>query len=105
MSKLSSNKFTHNTEDWELHACLDWQRKWHIVECDQCHGSGVQPRGLRDSYYGDDTTCSRCFGKGAREVQSTSPKPPIPSALIEHMRRAWWDYHNPKDMTVGSSIV
>lgn len=91
------SRFTHNTEDWELHACLDWQRKWKTVECDRCNGTGVTPLGLRDNYYGDDTTCDSCQGRGTREVQSTSPKPPIPAALIEHMRRAWWDYHNPKD--------
>lgn len=89
------SKFTHNTEDWELHACLDWRRKWKTIECDQCSGSGKQPLGLRQSYYGDDTTCTGCFGKGTVSRQSTSPEPPIPSALVEHMRRAWWDYHNP----------
>lgn len=87
-------EFTHNNEDWELHACLDWQRKWKTVECDRCNGSGREPLAYRD--YGDDITCTHCRGRGTREEQSTSPRPELPPALIEHMRRAWWDYFNPR---------
>ncbi len=87
------SRITHNTDDWELHACLDWRRKWHTVKCEQCSGSGRQPRGMRD-YGDDDYTCSSCLGRGTKQKESTSPKPEIPKELLEHMRRAWWDYHN-----------
>ena len=86
-------EFTHNNEDWELHACLDWRRKWKTVVCYHCSVSGKEPLGWRD--YGDDTTCTKCRGRGTREELSTSPMPDMTPALIEHMRRAWWDYFNP----------
>lgn len=89
------SKFTHNTEDWELKAYLDWRPKYHTVECDYCGGRGTVGGGFKD--IDGERQCPTCYGRGSVDCAPATEKPQIPEALIEHMRRAWWDYHNPKE--------
>lgn len=88
-------KFTHDTEDWELHACLDWKEKYHKEDCSRCGGTGQKGRMFCD--YSDDRQCEDCCGRGWNSVRPKTPRPELPQPLLEHLRRAWWDYHNPKD--------
>lgn len=80
------------TEDWKLHAFLDWKPKHKTVDCDYCGGNGYVGGGFK-SIDGKES-CPQCWGAKIKTVSPTSEKPEIPSALIEHMRRAWWDYFN-----------
>jgi DnaJ-class molecular chaperone len=89
------SKFTHNTEDWELHAFLDWRAKKHPEDCDDCGGCGEVGGGLGD--LDGARQCYNCHGSGVILKDPTTQHPEIPPALVEHMRRAWWDYHNPKE--------
>lgn len=41
--------------------------------------------------------CPECWGRGWKEGHPTSVMPEVPSDLVEHMRRAWWDFFNKKD--------
>jgi hypothetical protein len=39
-------------------------------------------------------TCPKCYGTGTVSKGPRVPKPELPKALVEHMRRAWWDFFN-----------
>lgn len=78
--------------DWELHAWIDWKPKMHEEECTSCSGRGVVGGGLGD--LDGPRQCTACYGRGTITKPPTSKKPDIPKDLVEHMRRAWWDYWN-----------
>ena len=42
----------------------------------------------------DARQCTDCNGTGHVSKGSTTQKPDVPTELLEHMRRAWWDFHN-----------
>jgi DnaJ-class molecular chaperone len=79
-------------EDWKLHAFLDWKPKMKSVECPRCDGRGEVGGGFKD--IDGPRPCPDCHGSGIKLVSPTSPQPEIPPDLLEHMRRAWWDWHN-----------
>lgn len=85
-------KFTYNTEDWELHAFLDWKPKQHTEECPDCYGKGTVGGGFKD--IDGSRQCSTCCGTGRVTRAPTTPKPEMPAELVEHLRRAWWVFHN-----------
>lgn len=90
--------FTFNTKDWELHAFLDWKQKQHSVECPRCNGEREVGGGFKD--IDGRRQCPECWGRGFVLKGATTPKPEIPPDLVEHMRRAWWDFHHQKPVTV-----
>jgi len=78
------------TDDWKIGCFIDWNPKRHLKTCPRCLGSGEVGGGLGD--VDNPHTCPECLGVKIIVVGPTSPKPEIPEALIEHMRKAWWDY-------------
>ena len=86
--------FTYNTNDWELHCFLDWKAKQHQEKCDHCDGKGMVGGGFGD--LDDARQCSHCSGTGHVSKGPTTAKPAVPAELLEHMRRAWWDFHHQK---------
>lgn len=83
---------TLDTEEWKLHAYLDWRRKKPLIThaCDYCNGSGKVGGGFKS--LDGPSTCPECYGSGTGRVEEGEPKPEIPQALIEHMRNAWLEY-------------
>lgn len=83
---------TLETEEWKLQCFMDWTPKSLYIKCPSCLGKGIVGGGL-GSLDGEQE-CSKCFGR--REITKiiTEPKPELPKALVEHMRRAWWDFFN-----------
>lgn len=83
---------SYNTKDWELHAFLDWKELRHDEECTCCHGRGKVGGGFKD--IDGPRQCPTCYGRGVVSKGPTTPRPELPPALVEHMRRAWWDFMN-----------
>lgn len=80
------------TDEWKLGAWIDWREKPVRRKCQTCHGTGEIGGGFKD--IDGPRTCPTCFGTGSVPSHPTTPKPDVPADLIEHMRRAWWDYFN-----------
>lgn len=84
------------TEDWKLGAWIEWREKYKTEQCPYCFGSGTVGGGFKD--LDGPQQCSTCWGTGFVKSKITSPKPELPVKLVEHMRRAWFDYiHNTKE--------
>lgn len=80
------------TTDWKLGCFCDWRPKQHDEKCPDCNGKGEVGGGFGD--LDGARQCSRCWGTRTISKGPTTPKPELPRALIEHMRRAWWDFFN-----------
>lgn len=80
------------TEDWKLGAYFEWRPKYHSEECSTCHGRGEVGGGFKD--LDGKRPCSTCRGVGSTSKQPKTQQPEIPPAIVEHMRRAWWDFVN-----------
>lgn len=89
---MSGSKFTHDTDDWKLDCFIDWSPKYHREDCKCCGGSGEIGGGL--GWLGDKEVCPECHGLGYINEGPKTKKPELPKALVEHLRRAWWDYFN-----------
>lgn len=83
---------SYNTKDWELHAFLDWKAIRRAETCTGCGGRGTVGGGFKD--LDGPRQCNDCFGSGTVSKGPTTPRPELPPALVEHMRRAWWDFMN-----------
>jgi hypothetical protein len=92
--KQTNTLFAHRvvveTNDWKLDAFIDWMPKSHSEECPYCHGAGEVGGGFKS--LDGARECPTCFGRGSVTKGPTTPKPEIPPALREHMRRAWFDF-------------
>jgi len=80
------------TDDWKLGCFMDWRPKSHEEECPYCHGKGEVGGGFKD--LDGPRQCPECFGRRSITKGPMTPQPELPKALVEHMRRAWWDYLN-----------
>lgn len=80
------------TEDWRLSCFLDWSPKSHAETCPTCLGHGEVGGGF-GSLDGPEP-CPQCTGTKFVTRGPRTPKPELPKALVEHMRRAWWDFFN-----------
>lgn len=78
------------TEEWKLRAFFEWVQKPLFGVCPQCNGRGEIGGGFHDIE--GARMCDRCLGNKCVSVKPTTPRPEIPAALAEHMRRAWWDW-------------
>lgn len=87
---MSSSKY--DTDQWMLGAFLQWKPKMRAVTCDHCNGTGSVGGHFKD--LDGPQQCPKCFGTGIVNVRPDTPEPAIPEELREHMRRAWWDFHN-----------
>jgi len=92
------------TTDWRLGCFIDWAPKQHYEKCPTCLGHGEVGGGFGD--LDGPQQCPKCYGSRMVSKGPTTPKPDLPPALLEHMRRAWWDFFNKIDTLqngVGSS--
>ena len=80
------------TGEWQLKCFMEWVEKPMEQECPDCNGRGYVGGGFK-SISGEET-CHSCSGRGRIRKRPTTPPPELPKDLIEHMRRAWWDFHN-----------
>lgn len=80
------------TTDWKLGCFLDWRAKSHSETCPTCKGNRTVGGGFKD--LDGPQECPTCFGIGSVTKGPTTLKPELPKALVEHMRRAWWDFFN-----------
>ena len=80
------------TDDWKLGCFVDWRPKSHEEECQYCNGKGEVGGGFKD--LDGPRECPECFGRGSITKGPRAPHPELPKALVEHMRRAWWDFLN-----------
>jgi hypothetical protein len=87
-----SQKPIIETEGWKLGCFIDWQPKSKVVTCPNCLGARTIGGGL--GWLGDPEDCPKCFVTGSITQRTTEPKPDLPVELVEHMRRAWWDFVN-----------
>lgn len=83
------------TDEWKLAAFVEWRPKPVQITCNCCKGSGKVGGGFKDMDGKRD--CPECWGRGWKEGHPTSQKPEVPPELVEHMRRAWWDFFNKKE--------
>jgi hypothetical protein len=90
-------KTIDETPDWKLSCYMDWKPKTHREVCPKCRGLGKTGGGFKD--FTGEEVCEKCFGSGAILVGPSTPKPELPIHLREHMRRAWFDYFNPRTDT------
>jgi hypothetical protein len=82
------------TDDWKLDCFVEWVPKSHTENCPECSATGSH-RSPRLGWVGDeDRTCNKCYGTGTITVGPRTPKPELPKHLLEHLRRAWFDYFN-----------
>lgn len=81
-----------DTEDWSLHAFLDWTKTKERVPCDGCSGSGKVGGGFKDME--GPRECTTCYGTGSMHFTPKTKKPEIPKELKEHLRNAWVAYWN-----------
>lgn len=87
----------NETEDFRLHTWIEWRAKPKTKECPCCHGRGEVGGGFKD--IDGARKCPDCHGRGTITEYSKAPEPPLPEGLMEHMRRAYWDYVNdPKNL-------
>ena len=93
MSKLTEN------DDWKLGCFMEWRPKNHTIDCPDCHGRGEVGGGFKD--LDGPQTCPSCFGTKIKAVGPTTEKPELPPELVEHMRRAWWDFTHQQARTVS----
>lgn len=80
------------TDDWKLGCFMEWRPKNHAEECPTCYGKGEVGGYFRD--LDGPRPCPQCAGMKIVHKGPTTPKPELPPALVEHMRRAWWDFIN-----------
>lgn len=81
------------TDEWKLAAFIEWRPKPIRLTCKGCGGSGKVGGGFKDM--DGERDCPDCWGRGWKEGNPTTQQPEVPPELVEHMRRAWWDYfHN-----------
>lgn len=80
------------TDDWRLKCFMDWAPKNHAEECPTCNGRG-ETGGHFKSLDGPQI-CETCWGTKIVTKGPSTPRPELPKAVVEHMRRAWWDYFN-----------
>ncbi len=86
------------TSDWKLECFMDWRPKNHQETCAFCSGNGTVGGGFKS--IDGEQTCPKCYGTGNVTKGPTTQQPELPKALVEHMRRAWWDFLNaPKEKT------
>lgn len=78
------------TEDWKLGCFMEWRPKHKTISCQYCGGRGEVGGGFKD--LDGPRPCPECHGTRIRTVAPTSPPPELPPSLVEHMRRAWWDF-------------
>lgn len=83
------------TDEWKLHAYIEWRPKPISVVCSSCNGKGTIGGGFKD--LDGPRECPDCWGSGMKTVSAKSNQPEVPSDLVEHMRRAWYDYFNKKE--------
>jgi len=86
------NETKLETEDWQLSCYLEWRPKNHQEKCEYCDGKGKVGGGF--GYLEEAQQCDRCHGLKTVTKGPRTPRPELPKKLIEHMRRAWWDYFN-----------
>jgi hypothetical protein len=81
-----------DTEEWQLSAFIDWKRKKPLVThpCEYCNGRGKVGGGFKSLDGPQD--CPECFGTRVGRTEPGEPRPEIPEALIDHMRKAWQQY-------------
>ena len=83
-------------EDWVLRVKFEWQSKPKQINCSVCNGKGFVGGGMF-SLDNNKENCNSCGGRGK---VSKSPdfltRPVVPPELVEHMRRAYWDFVNKK---------
>jgi DnaJ-class molecular chaperone len=82
------------TEDWVLKCFMDWAPKSHQETCDRCNGKGEVGGGFKS--LSDPEPCPQCFGTRTVTKGPRTPRPDLPPAIVEHMRRAWFDYFHGK---------
>ena len=80
------------TDKWKLGCFMEWRPKHRAIDCPSCNGRGEVGGGFKDIE--GSRPCPECFGTKIKSVGPTSEKPELPAALVEHMRRAWWDFVN-----------
>lgn len=85
-------KKQNETEDWVLKCFMDWAPKSHQEACDRCGGRGMVGGGFKSM--SEAEPCPDCCGIGRITKGPRTPRPELPAAAVEHMRRAWWDYWN-----------
>lgn len=85
------------TDEWKLGAYIEWRPKPMSIVCPRCHGEGTIGGGFKD--IDGPRSCPECWGTKVKSVATTSPKPDVSADLVEHMRRAWWDYFNAVPMS------
>lgn len=84
-----------DTEDWRLAAYIDWRpnKEPQNIQCTYCGGSGQIGGGFKSIDGSRD--CPECFGRGHKTISEISTdKPEVPKELIEHMRKAFFEYFN-----------
>ena len=82
-----------DTEDWKLGAWIDFKptKQPTRCECTRCHGGGILGGGFKSM--DDPYDCPDCLGRGTVTVYPyLAPKPEVPKELIEHLRKAFYDY-------------
>ncbi len=82
-------------EDWKLGLFMEWRPKNHYEDCTYCFGNGEIGGGLGD--LDGPRPCPVCHGMKVISKGPTTEKPELPPDLVEHLRRAWWDFLNKKD--------
>lgn len=80
-----------NTPDWELRCFFDWHPKYKSVPCSNCNGTG-SVNGLSRDIDGS-RQCPTCHGSRYQVQAPVSKRPEINPDLVEHMRRAWYDFN------------
>ena len=84
MSNLTEN------DDWKLGCFMEWRPKNHTIACPACNGRGEVGGGFKD--LDGSQPCHSCSGTKIKVVGPTTAEPDLPPELVEHMRRAWWDF-------------
>jgi hypothetical protein len=83
---------TIETPDWKLGCFMEWRPILRSVNCPTCSGTGEIFGGF--SYMSENKKCHECAGVGRVTYKPTTQRPDLPADLVEHMRRAWWDFVN-----------
>ena len=96
-----TNPTVAETADWKLGCYMEWRPKHHQEYCPACHGSGEVGGGFKDIE--GARPCTNCHGTGKVTKPPSTPMPELPKLLVEHMRRAWFDFNNPPQQNKESS--